>query len=94
MRDAGTKSGLSFDIAPYMQQWLEEAGFVNVTVHKLVTPIGKWPKDKRERDVGYVNRVRFEQGIVDFCGRRLTNNMGVCLSIYFILGFLASSETR
>lgn len=74
--ESGLKAGLDFDTAPRMKGWLEEAGFVNVTEVKVPWPIGPWPKDSHQREIGAFNQVRIEQGIVDFCGRRFTNNLG------------------
>lgn len=61
-----------------MKGWLEEAGFINVTEYKVPWPIGSWPKDPHQREIGAFNQVRIEQGVIDFCGRRFTNNLGVC----------------
>jgi trans-aconitate methyltransferase len=34
--------------AQYLKQWIEEAGFVNIT-HKIIKlPLGVWPKEKKE----------------------------------------------
>jgi len=74
---AGKKAGLDFDSAPRMKKWLEEAGFINVTEYRVPWPIGTWPKDPHQREIGAFNQVRIEQGVVDFCGRRFTNNLGV-----------------
>lgn len=75
--DSGKKAGLDFDSAPRMKGWLEEAGFINVTEYRVPWPIGTWPKDPHQREIGAFNQVRIEQGVVDFCGRRFTNNLGV-----------------
>ncbi|ODM22451.1 hypothetical protein SI65_00039 [Aspergillus cristatus] len=73
---AGKKAGLDFDSAPHMKRWLEEAGFINVTEYRVPWPIGTWPKDPHQREIGAFNQVRIGQGVLDFCGRRLTNNLG------------------
>lgn len=78
LTEAGLKAGLDFNTAPRMKDWFEEAGFINVTEVKVPWPIGSWPKDSHQREIGAFNQVRIEQGIVDFCGRRFTNNLGVC----------------
>lgn len=75
--DSGKKASLDFDSAPRMKGWLEEAGFINVTEYRVPWPIGPWPKDPHQREIGAFNQVRIEQGVVDFCGRRFTNNLGV-----------------
>jgi len=52
MLEAGNNAGMSFDVGPYMKQWLEDAGFINVKERKFCCTIGKWSNDAWERDVG------------------------------------------
>lgn len=77
MTDAGKKSGMSFDIGPYLKGWMEEAGFINVTEVRVPWPVGRWPKDPRQREIGLFNQARLDQGIMDFCSRRFANQLGV-----------------
>lgn len=65
------KSGLAFDVAPYLKSWMEEAGFVNVVEKKTNVPIGKWPKDERQKELGAWNQLRIDTGLRDFAERRL-----------------------
>jgi hypothetical protein len=52
MLEAGNNAGMSFDVGPYMKQWLEDAGFINVKERRFCCTIGKWSNDAWERDVG------------------------------------------
>ena len=35
-----------------VKRWMEEAGFVDVTVVDLKLPLGQWPRDKRLKEAG------------------------------------------
>lgn len=74
--EGGRKAGLDFDTASRIKGWLQEAGFVNVTEIIQPWPIGGWPKDPHQRELGAFNAVRIDQGVLDFVGRRFTNNLG------------------
>ncbi|KAH8696286.1 S-adenosyl-L-methionine-dependent methyltransferase [Talaromyces proteolyticus] len=76
MVEAGQKSGMNFDIGPHLKGWLEDAGFINVTEIRVPWPIGNWAKDPHQQEIGVFNKIRLEQGILDFCSRRFSNNMG------------------
>ncbi|TVY34958.1 Secondary metabolism regulator [Lachnellula subtilissima] len=76
MLEAGNKAGMSFDVAPYMKGWLEDAGFINVRERKFCCTIGKWSKDPWERDVGVWEQLRLDAGCQDFCERRFMNELG------------------
>lgn len=84
--EGGRKAGLDFDTAPRIKRWMEEAGFVNVTEIIQPWPIGGWPKDPHQRELGAFNAVRIDQGVLDFVGRRFTNNLGVRLSLSLSAG--------
>jgi hypothetical protein len=77
MVEAGQKTGLNFDIGPHLKGWLEDAGFIHVTEVRVPWPVGKWAKDPHQQEMGLFNQARLEQGIMDFCSRRFSNNMGV-----------------
>ncbi|KAF2841941.1 methyltransferas-like protein [Patellaria atrata CBS 101060] len=77
MLDAGEKSGMTFNIGPYLKEWMEEAGFVNVTMRRVAWPIGKWAKNKSLQEIGFWNQQRLDAGIQDFCSRRFHNKLGV-----------------
>ncbi|KAL5321490.1 hypothetical protein ACEPPN_009449 [Leptodophora sp. 'Broadleaf-Isolate-01'] len=76
MLEAGNNAGMSFDVAPYIKERLEKAGFINVVEKKVCCTIGKWSKDPWEREVGLWEQLRLEKGVQDFCERRFINNLG------------------
>jgi hypothetical protein len=41
------KVGYVVKPGPNLEQWLKEAGFINVCARKFLVPFGMWPKDKR-----------------------------------------------
>lgn len=71
------KTGLAFDIATSLKGWMEEAGFVNIHENILRSAIGKWPKDKRQKELGAWNQLRLDMGLRDFAERRLKTVMNV-----------------
>ncbi|KAI8249783.1 putative methyltransferase tdiE [Colletotrichum sp. SAR 10_98] len=52
MLEAFEKTGRSVTIARQFPQFLEEAGFENVTVTKCKHPLNDWPKDPKWKEVG------------------------------------------
>jgi hypothetical protein len=78
--EVGKKNGMDFDVGPHLKGWLEEAGFVNVTERKILVPIGGWPQDKKQKEIGMWNQLRLDLGFRDFTGRGLRHVHGV--SVY------------
>ncbi|KAH7351238.1 S-adenosyl-L-methionine-dependent methyltransferase [Rhexocercosporidium sp. MPI-PUGE-AT-0058] len=76
MLEAGNNAGMTFDVAPYIKERLERAGFINIVEKKVCCTIGKWSKDPWEREVGLWEQLRLEKGVQDFCERRFINNLG------------------
>ncbi|EME81232.1 uncharacterized protein MYCFIDRAFT_65808 [Pseudocercospora fijiensis CIRAD86] len=75
MLDAGNKANMRFDIGDKIKGWMEEAGFINVTEHRMPWLIGGWSKDEHQQQVGQWNQLRLDLGVADFCSRRFTNHM-------------------
>jgi hypothetical protein len=46
LADGVRKFGVEPDPGPQVENWVKEAGFINVTAKTLPFPIGTWPKDK------------------------------------------------
>lgn len=46
IRAAFQKVGRVFGPGPKLEEWMREAGFVDVHVEKFKLPMGAWPKDK------------------------------------------------
>ncbi|KAF3083859.1 hypothetical protein TWF569_001393 [Orbilia oligospora] len=42
-------------VGPNIESWLREAGFEEITVKVFKLPVGLWPKNKVERDIGAFN---------------------------------------
>ena len=40
------KAGYETRPGPKLEQWLKDAGFVNVHAERFILPYGVWPKDK------------------------------------------------
>ncbi|CZR52761.1 uncharacterized protein PAC_02638 [Phialocephala subalpina] len=71
----GEKTGMTFDVAPRLKEWMEHAGFVNVEGKILRAAVGKWPKDARHKELGLWNQMRLDLGLRDFTERRMRNVM-------------------
>ncbi|KAF3942004.1 hypothetical protein ABW19_dt0204382 [Dactylella cylindrospora] len=56
-RVAGELSGTTFNVAGNVGKWCEEAGFVEITQKMFKIPIGPWPKDRNEKNIGNFNLV-------------------------------------
>ncbi|KAI9817912.1 MAG: hypothetical protein M1832_004532 [Thelocarpon impressellum] len=53
LEDAVQKVGFSLRLDPAeLRRWMEEAGFVDVTVLDLKLPMGLWPADEKLREAG------------------------------------------
>lgn len=59
-----------------LEQWMREAGFVNVQAVKSLLPLGTWPKDKKLKQIGLFNWTQLWEGLqgmslrlyIDFLG--------------------------
>ncbi len=74
--DACVKIGLDPSPGPKLEQWMKDAGFVDVQtkVHKL--PLGTWPKDKRLKEIGAWTRlVLMDEGMEAMTMELLTEVM-------------------
>ena len=56
---------------------MEEAGFVNVVEKAIRTAVGKWPKDKNQKELGAWNQLRLDTGLRDFIERRMRKVLNV-----------------
>ncbi|KAG8531650.1 uncharacterized protein KY384_003281 [Bacidia gigantensis] len=62
--EAWRKIGLSVTLSgEEVADWMEKAGFVNVTIKRFKLPIGTWPKDKQLRETGAFQLVAMLEGI-------------------------------
>lgn len=54
LKEAGLKSGHRLDFAPFLEDALKEAGFVDVSVEMFRAPVGVWPKQKDFKQLGAI----------------------------------------
>ncbi|KAK8043544.1 S-adenosyl-L-methionine-dependent methyltransferase [Apiospora rasikravindrae] len=45
--------GRNIDVAPRLEGWMVEAGFVDVTVHQILGPVNAWSSDPVEHRIGF-----------------------------------------
>ena len=77
--EAGEKFGKTLRIHGQARGLLESAEdkWENVREHVFKLPIGTWPRDKKLKKIGAVNRIYWEEGIEGWCLALLTRVMGV-----------------
>ena len=93
--EAGEKFGKTFRIADLAKGYMQQAGFHNVTEHRMKLPVGQWSRDKKLKKLGMWNLVHCEQGIEGWAMALLTRVMGVsppsiCSSMMKHLSMLSS----
>ncbi|GLA61676.1 hypothetical protein AtubIFM56815_002535 [Aspergillus tubingensis] len=74
--EAGEKFGKTFRIADLAKGYMQQAGFHNVTEHRMKLPVGQWSRDKKLKKLGMWNLVHCEQGIEGWAMALLTRVMG------------------
>jgi hypothetical protein len=52
-----SKYGIEAEPGPKLEDWVKEAGFVNVVCKVFPLPMGTWPKDKRLKEIGAFNLI-------------------------------------
>ncbi|KAH8651246.1 S-adenosyl-L-methionine-dependent methyltransferase [Xylariales sp. PMI_506] len=55
--------GRDINRAHKYKQWLEEAGFVDVTERQLIVPYNPWPQDPKLKEVGYYMLMNMLEGM-------------------------------
>ena len=74
---AGEKTGRSFLVTDHWTEWVQNAGFtghMNTSTVKL--PIGGWPLQQRQKEVGLFNCLSLEQGLDGFASYICTQVLG------------------
>lgn len=84
--EAADKIGQTLKTAEFMKGQIEDAGFVNVTERIIKGPIGNWPTDKKEKEIGTFGRLQLEIGLEGFALALLTRVMGVSAWRWFVGG--------
>jgi len=76
---ASTKVGKRLNVAHLHRQWMIDAGFMDVEqdVHKI--PIGSWPKNKKLKEIGRIQRVQMIQAVPTFSIAYYTRVLGYSL---------------
>ncbi|KAL8947109.1 MAG: hypothetical protein Q9222_006576 [Ikaeria aurantiellina] len=61
----------------YLEGWMKDAGFQNVTAEKFVWPVGTWPKDKNLKERGAWNYLQIMEGLEAFTYALFTRHLGL-----------------
>ena len=56
-------SGSEPHLGPSFEQWMKDAGFVDVTVVKTPVPVGSWPKDAKLKEMGVLNHIQLSEAL-------------------------------
>ncbi|RDW59663.1 hypothetical protein BP6252_12750 [Coleophoma cylindrospora] len=62
-KNVGGQPGMSFNVASKFNNWLVNAGFVNIFEQRIAVPIGAWPEDVRQKNLGVLNQSRLKKGM-------------------------------
>ncbi|KAI5925680.1 S-adenosyl-L-methionine-dependent methyltransferase [Camillea tinctor] len=76
--EAGSKFGRTFRVVEedIQRKALEAAGFVDLKTYDLRTPIGSWPANAKEKEIGQYAQLALEQDIEGFVVYMWTTVMG------------------
>ncbi|KAI1372349.1 S-adenosyl-L-methionine-dependent methyltransferase [Hypoxylon crocopeplum] len=76
--EAGKDDGRTFRVVEedIQRKAMEEAGFVDIREHNFKTPLGSWPADAKEREIGHFNQAALEQDAEGFVTYLWTKVMG------------------
>ncbi|KAI1459850.1 S-adenosyl-L-methionine-dependent methyltransferase [Annulohypoxylon moriforme] len=76
--EAGKKFGRSFSVVEdgLQVEAMEKAGFEIIQVEEMKTPLGQWPADENEKQIGLYNRLAIEQDVEGFLMYMWTMVMG------------------
>ena len=76
--EAGDAFGKTLRIVDESAHYMRQAGFKEVTERRLIMPVGRWPKDKRLKEIGSFNLLQWEDGIEGWTLMLLTKVLKVC----------------
>lgn len=82
---AGDRFGRSLRIVDHTKELMEAAGFVNVTYKKFKWPLGPWAKDRKLKEIGFYNRVNWEEGMEGWLMFLFTTYHGVSSTQSFLV---------
>ncbi|KAF2013866.1 S-adenosyl-L-methionine-dependent methyltransferase [Aaosphaeria arxii CBS 175.79] len=69
----GAGAGKEASPGPRLEQWVRDAGFENIVHQKIKLPLGPWPKDTRQKEVGLFNLSQTLDGLEAFSMRLFTS---------------------
>ncbi|EQB56140.1 methyltransferase domain-containing protein [Colletotrichum gloeosporioides Cg-14] len=74
--ECSRKVGRDPQPGPQLEQWMRDAGFVNIHHKKIKAPLGTWPKDPVLRELGHMNMVQTLDGLEAYNLRLYTSVLG------------------
>ncbi|KAF2736431.1 S-adenosyl-L-methionine-dependent methyltransferase [Polyplosphaeria fusca] len=79
---------------PKLERWIREAGFENVVHQQFKLPVGPWPKDERQKEVGLFNLAQAVDSTEAFSMRLFTSVLGWQLEEVQVLCAKVRSELK
>ena len=76
LREASDKIGLEHSPGPKLEGWIKKAGFVNVVSQVFKLPLGPWPKEQEQKDIGMWNMSQMQAGAEAFTLHLLCEVLG------------------
>lgn len=89
-----TGTGRGFHIPALMEEFINDAGFVNMQHQKMRVPFGTWPADRREKEVGAFQLLAADSAFEAYGYGLLTRSLGMDLEEVKELIKLARTESR
>ncbi|RSL85745.1 hypothetical protein CDV31_016520 [Fusarium ambrosium] len=76
--EAGWKTGRSMAIFEEDTQikCMKQAGFVDIVVKDIKCPLGQWPKDRRQKEIGSYDQAAVEEGLEGYVVYMFTDILG------------------
>ncbi|KAI9373650.1 S-adenosyl-L-methionine-dependent methyltransferase [Aspergillus egyptiacus] len=74
--EASRRFGKRVSIAPSLTQWLEAAGYTNITSDVYKCPVGSWPKSPRLKEIGRIGKVSLIEAIEPYSLALFTRVLG------------------
>ncbi|KAI8316420.1 Secondary metabolism regulator LAE1 [Colletotrichum sp. SAR11_59] len=74
--ECSRKVGRDPQPGPQLEQWMRDAGFVNIHHKMIKAPLGTWPKDPYLRELGHMNMIQALDGLEAYNLRLYTSILG------------------
>ncbi|KAI5787970.1 UMTA methyltransferase family protein [Pyronema domesticum] len=65
--EASVKMGRRFNTAADQKQWMIDAGFVDVQEKIYILPFGPWPKNKKLKQIGFMQKQQLQDALEPYC---------------------------